>query len=49
MLAVNDPNRCESPTAAARKLVLDGLVKGAGTDDSKIKRLMREFRMRYTS
>lgn len=49
MLAVNNPNRPQSPTAAARKLVLDGRVQGAGTDDSKIKRLMREFRKRYTS
>lgn len=49
MLAVNNPEKPSSPTAAARILVEAGRVTGAGTVDSKIKRLMREFRKRYTS
>jgi hypothetical protein len=49
MLAVNNPERPSSPTAAARILVEAGRVTGGGTVDSKIKRLMREFRKRYTS
>ncbi len=49
MLAFNNPDRPSSPTAAARILVEAGRVKGAGTVESKTKRLMREFRKRYTS
>ena len=49
MLAINNPVRPPSPTAAARILVETGRVIGGGTVDSKIKRLMREFRKRYTS
>jgi hypothetical protein len=49
MLASNNPDKPNSPTAAARSLVLAGQVRGAGTEESKVKRLMREFRKRYTS
>lgn len=49
MLASPDPNRPKNPTQAARLLVDAGRVAGAGTPESLVKRLVREFRKRYSS
>lgn len=50
MLA-GDPkyHQAKSATDAARQLVNQGNVSGAGTDESKTKRLVREFRKHYSS
>ena len=41
--------RARSATEAARILVENGRVPGAGSDDSRIKRLVRKFRRYYSS
>lgn len=49
MLASREPNRPKNPTQAARLLVEAGRVSGAGTPESLVKRVVREFRKRYSS
>ena len=49
MLASAEPNRPKNATQAARLLVEAGRVSGAGAPDNLVKRLVREFRKRYSS
>lgn len=49
MLASADPKRPKNATQAAWRLVDAGLVSGAATPDNLVKRLVKEFRKRYSS